>query len=469
MMSVTSHSPGVIAPSALRNTANLSNQRAEGSGSSSDDFAPRSAKSSAPTASQMFYSNSGSNGSNVDTSAPRRRSSSAASNKAGVPPTCRSPQRRRRSSPSTSASLTPRSSPRKSAAQKHEQVAQSARNAAHAERRSSLDLAHAVQSSTGPSVEAQAQTSAGAQRERITKVRLPLKLPNPQIVPLSSPYEDFKAHLISHSLFREAHDLAKCTPDFVRDHLPDRISLHNQTLALTPVLGAVSKVLLETDTVPSHVAIPSSLAASAGSVSHLLVVRPSPAGPASSSNQSTSGNKGLLLPIHALPYVIDCVTLPPLPLAQAGYLSTIEICVPSPERFGTIHRYIYTRDGAALLAELLPLKFLSRNVDAASMKPEHEAWAAGRHNADDGVTSAVDVAAGRSIEALSTLPSSVLFAHAHSIHAAWGNSVAIGLLDRQFWQALEKAWSLIVGAIGLRRSRRVDAEVVERMKSSTIK
>jgi hypothetical protein len=282
-------------------------------------------------------------------------------------------------------------------------------------------------------------TPSSSSSRPVARARLPLRLPTYPIAVLSSPYADFTAHLRAHGLAHEAAELGGCTPDYVMAQLP--ASLHAETLSFETTLRQLAALGGD---VPPHVDFPLE---SSGSISHLFVVRaslgPAPSAvdqsmpPPAMSARGTSTrphvspapaatSRGLLLPVHGLVYALDCATLPPLPPAHddRGRLPVVTLHVPAPATFGTVHRYVYTRDAAALLAELLPLRFLSRNL------------AAGAGAAGGAEPAGAALTAPRARELLASLPTATLLAHARTVHAAWGNAGAIGLLDARYWATL---------------------------------
>lgn len=172
-----------------------------------------------------------------------------------------------------------------------------------------------------------------------------------------------------------------------------------------------------------------------------------------SSGDDARRQAGLLLPVHAMVYVLQAVSLPQLvpaePIRNAdgdkthSQLPVIPLRVPQPSFFPLVHRYLYTHNRAALLSALVPMRHIAQHIRS--------------HSAEAGSP----IPPKAAMQALAHLPTAALLNRATSIHAAWANGLAIGLLDQGYWATLNTAWDLVVGALALRKGRRLDQDLTE--------
>lgn len=56
------------------------------------------------------------------------------------------------------------------------------------------------------------------------------------------------------------------------------------------------------------------------------------------------------------------------------------------------------------------------------------------------------------------MPVPELLSYAYRIHATWANGVAIGVLSNEYWSTLDRVWSLIMAALGMKKRLLIDAE-----------
>lgn len=132
-----------------------------------------------------------------------------------------------------------------------------------------------------------------------------------------------------------------------------------------------------------------------------------------SNTPSTTRRKVTLFPTHHLVLAAHCINLPRLPLSTATTstkttLPVIPLCLPSPETFALLQTYLYTKHTTSLLMALLP-----------------------SNNAPD-------------VLSLSRL--------AMMIHGIWRNACVLGVVDEQLFDTIDKAWDVVVNAMGQARS-----------------
>jgi hypothetical protein len=191
--------------------------------------------------------------------------------------------------------------------------------------------------------------------------------------------------------------------------------------------------------------------------------------------------KGILIPAHTILYVLQCLALPSfdtkVPTQDGKHtMSITPVCLPYPRMFPPVHRFIYTHDRAALLNDILPIRFIARYCQHHEL--EASLWAdksllkslAELSLPNDVKTFAfadefVDLlkvhtnsashksSSVHAIEALSQLASGSLLKVAFKIRSIYANGMAIGFREVTFWRTLQKAWALIVAALGVKRCR----------------
>lgn len=183
--------------------------------------------------------------------------------------------------------------------------------------------------------------------------------------------------------------------------------------------------------------------------------------------KASNETKGLLLPCHASIYVLQCVSLPCFPTSTGPeegqvkrQLPVVPFRVPRPTEFPTLHRYLYTHDASALLVELLPMKHIARQWDHTKSKQSDPAPSAIAHLSNQPpAPSPPPTVPSSATMALAHLPTQSLFQYAYKIHSAWANGVAIGLPQAQYWSTLDRAWSLVMAALSIKKARIMDTEM----------
>lgn len=288
---------------------------------------------------------------------------------------------------------------------------------------------------------------------------LSLRLPTPPLVFLSDPYDDLIAHLRRHGLHGDADNFAqaeKITPDFAlqawmaliaKDGTQELLGESNAFVATYQghIQQSLSLAKSRGAPIPTYFSLPSSM--EVANPTHFLAV-----------HGRGKDEEGVLLPCHPLIYVLQCVSLPSFApssfvrKADECQVHVVPLCVPRPKDFPITHRYLYTRQPSNLMADLLPVEYVTQyqrescGINAAS-------W--------DEVFVLEAQPSSAAVEALSQLPVTTLLTSANTVHSAWANGVAIGILCIEYWKTLDQAWSVLVAALGIVRARLVEAELRE--------
>lgn len=272
---------------------------------------------------------------------------------------------------------------------------------------------------TNPCVKGIRRERSTSEEEALEQVDLPEELPEPDMAILSDPVLNLAAHLRYHgrqgdlngielsritaphvlrlllaSVPRGGEQLLRETHRLLRDREPE---VRNQLQAST--LPPYFRLHLKDDYYDSIIAKPS--------ITHLLAI-------ASPSKR----DRGVILPIHAYTYILQCGALPPLRPARSGPgfvdLPIIPLVVSRPQLFYLTHAFLYMRNAKALFQSLMEQDATEANLDPAQ-------------------------------DALHRCA---------VIHAAWANGLAIGLLDDDYWDTLKQAWSVAISIIRPKARRR---------------
>ncbi|PWN26291.1 hypothetical protein BDZ90DRAFT_51244 [Jaminaea rosea] len=335
------------------------------------------------------------------------------------------------------------------------------------------------------------------------QITLPIRLPPPALTILSDPYADLTLHLNRHGLRSEAETLGKMPPDFIlHNYLTIKggpVGFLEQTMRLVErhgpemgrQIGAAARRQQgnpgpgEGDRLPEAVLLDTQMldadAIASGLLpTHLLVVTPCLplSGPTSSSAGSStptpssaisssppSHQQHVILPIHSLLYVLQCVSLPPLPRSSVPTSSSpagetleipvVSLKVPRPALFSLTHRFVYSHDTQALLMDLAPLERLAAILRA---RAGGERASQGAAPSSSSSTPPIMIPRPSRSECQTLLahhcPAAELLGYAQKVHGAWANGVAIGLTTTVYWRTLERAWELVVGALRIQQSER---------------
>lgn len=157
---------------------------------------------------------------------------------------------------------------------------------------------------------------------------------------------------------------------------------------------------------------------------HMFAVH-GPNKPTPSAPGPAAPNKVMLIPAHELVFAANCAYLPALPKLSGGPSSCapdaqlasppssdgivvtvplVPLCLPAPEVFPQLQHYLYTKQCQSLLAWLVPAS-LDR-------------------------TNALE-----------------LTRQATVIHSFWKNACALGVVDAQLYDTIDKAWQTILEAL----------------------
>ncbi|CAO1615794.1 unnamed protein product [Parajaminaea phylloscopi] len=307
------------------------------------------------------------------------------------------------------------------------------------------------------------------------EIRLPLKLPPPDLHVLSSPYTDMRRHLIRHGMRSEADVYADLPPDYalhgymtaipggppallqqssllLRQHHLE-VARQMARSGLPPTSGRPGDVHAAEQTLPEALyfdfdSLNQQAVADSTLPTHVLAVHSSVVSPG-------QRPAGMLIPIHSLPYILQCVSLTALPatdIARAATAGTLEvpivsILVPRPKDFPLTHRFIYNRDTMALLTDLLPVQAIDRLLVSRAPHLARALDEGQEGSSNDLLESCVDLLSQGTTE-------SDLLEYLAKVHACWANGVAIGLAPSIYWDTLSKAWDFLISALQVQRRRR---------------
>jgi len=166
----------------------------------------------------------------------------------------------------------------------------------------------------------------------------------------------------------------------------------------------------------------------------------------SSKSQTSMSDQLPLIPTHSLVLAAYCASLPRMPPSNSqphGNTVTIPVLplsVPSPQAFPTLHQFLYTHNVPGLLSSLLPSlpsAFLSTLSSSgiqstlASGPKLHQLSAHCLSNSQHGQ------------------PTQILMAQAQHITALWRNAIALGVHDKDLWDAIDLAWEIVLGSLNL--------------------
>ncbi|KDR73669.1 hypothetical protein GALMADRAFT_100505 [Galerina marginata CBS 339.88] len=221
------------------------------------------------------------------------------------------------------------------------------------------------------------------------RISLPTALQRPTL-------QEVKAQAI-YDLCPELKDVA---PDYVRLTLS---SLAPQMLAGihgTQMVAPTSQLPHELEVVVSD-----SLRLASVTPTHILAL--------SSSRSGVSSKKYQLFPIHQLVFAANCSTMPALPSSFAATpagnssrtatLPVVSYSIPSPETFGLLSEYLYTKNADVLRSRILPVN-----------------WA---------------------------LDIETILRKAFMIRGLWANACAFGVVDPSLYDVLEDCWAAVLRSL----------------------
>lgn len=163
-------------------------------------------------------------------------------------------------------------------------------------------------------------------------------------------------------------------------------------------------------------------------------------------SQTSSSDQLPLVPTHSLVLAAHCAALPrmpastPQPQGSTVTIPVLPLAVPSPQAFQTLHQFLYTHNVATLLHSLLP-SLPSTFLATLSSSTIHATLASGPklHQLSSHCLS----------NAQHGQPTQILMGHAHHITALWRNVIALGVHDKDLWDAIDLAWEIILGSLNL--------------------
>lgn len=324
-------------------------------------------------------------------------------------------------------------------------------------------------------------------------LRLATDLPSPTIRAPTDPHRDFRGHLSRHGLGAEADAYAPLPPDYVLHTYMTAISggppvLLEQSAQLlvrheSEVARQMSRSTLD-EVDPGQQAgsfppdgpsksiaerLPESLyfdvehldpMASQNGVlpTHILALHPSEA-------WKDIAPTGMLLPVHSLPYVLQCVSLPPLPpsdglrasIAESLELPVVSVQLPRPDLFPMTHRFLYTRDPLRLLADLLPIQLLTKLACQHGVLTRQTESAASQGEPEDEAEEGVRKL-GQSVELLTQqLSQPQLLDYADKVRGCWLNGCAVGFVPQIYWTTLSKAWDFLIASLEIQKRQRLSS------------
>jgi hypothetical protein len=166
----------------------------------------------------------------------------------------------------------------------------------------------------------------------------------------------------------------------------------------------------------------------------------------SSKPQTSMSDQVPIIPTHSLVLAAHCASLPrmspsnPQPNGNTVTIPILPLAVPSPQAFPTLHQFLYTHNVANLLSALLP-SLPSAFLSAISSSGVHSTLASG--------PKLHQLSAHCLSNSQHGYPTQILMAHAQHITALWRNAIALGVHDKDLWDAIDLAWEVVLGSLNL--------------------
>jgi hypothetical protein len=225
-------------------------------------------------------------------------------------------------------------------------------------------------------------------------------------------------------------------------------------------------------TSPVHEALPSELSvtlhdfgaenASLGAMppSHVLALysrNPSP---------TTCRKRVMLYPIHSVMLAAHCANLqafPPSPASSAEppkagkafSLPVVPLCIPSPEMWTPLASYLYTKRVDLLLPHLLratpPLQAMTLLTSLRGLDDEDEKSPLVRQA----------IMQRYAAQLRTQLSPKALLVQVMAVNGLWRNACALGIYDENLWAAMDLAWEVLLGALGMLTGQNIWASVDE--------
>lgn len=151
---------------------------------------------------------------------------------------------------------------------------------------------------------------------------------------------------------------------------------------------------------------------------------------------SSGPRKVTLYPVHSLVLASQCANLPkfpsalPVPLHEGSQqeveVPVFSICLPSPQSYSPLSRYLYTKQVDILLRTFLPC-------------PPPPSFMDNRDRLL--VQFATDLA--------STFTLQTLAKYAINLHGLWQNVCALGIFDDDLWEAIDVMWKILLTSLAV--------------------
>lgn len=261
---------------------------------------------------------------------------------------------------------------------------------------------------------------------RTPKMRVPLRLPRPELV---------------QELDLSALKLDPSLQGVPMPYILDNIALRGPVLLSSVVdssiaLPSTSKLASSPSSgpaIPTSVAVrtPTRLALDSALPEYALAV------------SSDDSQQVMFLPIHGLVLATSCKSFaglarPPSVEAQSieegedtiRILPVVHIHLPSSNAFSKLIPFFYTHEAGSLLSSLLPIQHLPPvSLSAAQQSPALLA------------------------SHLAKIDPSILAQYVHFNHTLWKTAVALGAARDELWKVLQGAWNALVAALTIQQKQ----------------
>ncbi|KDQ51685.1 hypothetical protein JAAARDRAFT_139870 [Jaapia argillacea MUCL 33604] len=177
------------------------------------------------------------------------------------------------------------------------------------------------------------------------------------------------------------------------------------------------------------------VAASPSAPTHVLAL--------ASASQSSSNIT--LIPTHHLVLAIHCSHMPSLPASKpgSGSVLVVPMTVPSASTFPILHNYLYTKRLDTLLNSMvqLPPSFIPSGSSSSSSGLSH-------------ISPDAIKRASHHLASSSMYSAEPLMRYVGIVNSMWKNVCALGVFERDLWQAMDIAWEIVLGAVAIVESRK---------------
>ncbi|KAG2138377.1 hypothetical protein DEU56DRAFT_736450 [Suillus clintonianus] len=150
-----------------------------------------------------------------------------------------------------------------------------------------------------------------------------------------------------------------------------------------------------------------------------------------------------LFPAHNLVFAAHCANLPILPTSTPAFVEcegqdikvpVVPFCIPAPEVFHQLSRFLYTKRIDHLLGSLLPFATPPSlyQDDPDAVMPTLAKFA---HKIADAYTA------------------KAVLQYIANVHGMWRNVIALGIADERLWCALDVAWEVLLTSLAISTGR----------------